>query len=77
MSIDEEESPEELAKDKQDKDRNIWRTNTTDSQDGIVKERNALEIAQGADRLAWVAMWISIVAVVISVTSAAITLSLQ
>ncbi len=77
MSIDEEGSPEELAKDKQDKDRNIWRTNTTDSQDDIVKKRNALETAQGADRLAWVAMWISIVAVVISVTSAAISLSLQ
>ncbi len=77
MSTDKEKSQQEFAKDELEEDRNIWRTSTTDSQVGIVKERNALEIAEGADRLAWVAMWISIVAVVISVTSAAITLSLQ
>ena len=77
MSIDKEISQQEFAKNEQEDDRNIWRTDTTVLGDETVIERNPFEIAQGADRLAWIAMWVSVVAVVISVVSAAISLSLR
>ncbi len=41
-----------------------------------VVEVNPLEIAKNAKGLAWFAMWVSIVAMVISIVSAAINLSL-
>ena len=77
MSTDKEKSQQEFAKDELEEDRNIWRTDTTDLEDDSVMERNALEIARDADRLAWIALWISVFAVVISVVSAAIGLSWQ
>jgi len=41
-----------------------------------VVEENPQEIAKNAKSLAWFAMWVSIVAMVISIVSAAINLSL-
>lgn len=76
MSIDQKASPDDLPNKKQAEDRNIWHTNSTDSQDDFSMERKAIDIAQGADRLAWVALWLSVLAVVISVAGGAIALTL-
>ncbi len=73
MSSDKEKSRQESAK---EEDRNIWRTDTTVSDDITVIERNALEIAEGAVRLAWAALWVSVIAVVISIAGTLVGLSL-
>ena len=51
---------------------------TPDLEGDTVKDlqRNSLDIAQEANRLAWVAIWVSVIAVVISVVSALAGLSL-
>lgn len=77
MSIDKEISQQVIAKNEQEDDTNIWRTDTTVLEDETVLRRDTLEIAQDANRLVWAAMWVSVFAVVISVVNAAIVLPLR
>ena len=76
MSTDKENSPRKIVKDEQQEDRNIWRTDITASGDIPTIKSNAYEIAQEAVRLAWAAIWVSVIAVVISVASTIVNLSL-
>ena len=73
MPIDEDNFVQEIAEDQHG---NIWRTDTTVLGVDTVIERNSFEIATDADRLAWVAIWVSGVVLVGSMVSAAISLSL-
>ena len=76
MSTDEEKSLQECAIDLQEEDRNIWRTDITASGEFLALKRDAFEIAQEAVRLARAALWIAVIAFVISVASTIVNLSL-
>ena len=74
MSVDENKTVPETTTGEGEEGSGIWHTATTVLDDDTVIEKNPLEIAKDASGLAWFAMWISIVAMVISIASAAINL---
>jgi hypothetical protein len=74
MSVDEDKTLPETTTGQRGEDSGIWNTATAVLDDDIVIEKNPLEIAKDANGLAWFAMWVSIVAMVISIVSAAIHL---
>jgi hypothetical protein len=75
MSFDEDNNLPEIPTLKRKEDSGIWNTATMVLDDDAVIEKNPLEIAKDASGLAWFAMWVSVVAIVISIASAAINLS--
>jgi hypothetical protein len=75
MSVDEDNDLPEIPTLKRKEDSGIWNTATMVLDDDAVIEKNPLEIAKDASGLAWFAMWVSVVAIVISIASAAINLS--
>lgn len=75
MSVDEDMNLAEKAMAQREGDSAIRRTSKAVLDDDTVIETNPIEIAKDASGLAWVAMWISVVAVVIAIGSAAISLS--
>ena len=75
MSVDEDNNLPEIATLERKEDSGIWNTATTVLNDDFVIEKNPLEIAKDASGLAWFAMWVSVVAIVISIASVAINLS--
>jgi hypothetical protein len=74
MSVDEDKTVPKTVTAEGEEDSGIWNTATTVLDDDAVIEKNPLEIAKDASGLAWFAMWVSIVAMVISIVSAAINL---
>ena len=74
MSDDEDKTVPETTTGEREEDSGIWNSATTILDDEIVIEKNPLEIAKDASGLAWFAMWVSIVAMVISIVSATINL---
>jgi hypothetical protein len=74
MSVDEDKTVPKTVTAEGKEDSGIWNTATTVLDDDAVIEKNPLEIAKDASGLAWFAMWVSIVAMVISIVSAAINL---
>jgi hypothetical protein len=74
MTVDEDKTVPETTTGGGEENSGIWNTATTVLDDDTVIEKNPLEIAKDASGLPWFAMWVSIVAVVISIVSAAINL---
>ena len=74
MFVDEDKALPKTTMGERGEDSGIWNTATTVLDDDIVIEKNPLEIAKDANGLAWFAMWVSIVAIVISIASVAIHL---
>ena len=75
MSNDKEELQRDTAKDEREEETNILSADTLVLEDNTLEQRNPFEAVREANRLAWVAIWISIVAVVISAVSAMVSLS--
>jgi len=75
MSSDKENAQRETVKDEWEEETNILSVDAPVLEGDTVIEENTFEAAQEANRLAWVAIWVSVVAVVISIVSA-ISLSL-
>ncbi len=67
MSNDKENAQPEIAKDEWEEETNILSTDTPVLEGDTVIEGNMFDAAQEANRLASVAIWVSVVAVVISV----------
>jgi len=66
----------ETDKDEWEEETNILNADTSDLEDNTVEQRNPFEAVREANHLAWVALFVSVVAVVTSVVSVAISLSL-
>ncbi len=76
MSSDKENAQQEIAKDEWKEETHILSAVIAVSEDDTVIEENTFEAAQEANRLARIAIWVSVIAVVISAVSAATSLSL-
>ena len=69
MSSDKENAQREIAKGEWKGETHILSAVITVSEDDTVIEENTFKAAQEANRLAWIAIWVSVVAVVISAIS--------
>jgi len=76
MSNDKEKLQRETDKDEWEEETNILNADTSDLEDNTVEQRNPFEAVREAKHLASVALFVSVAAVVISVVSVAISLSL-
>jgi len=75
MSVNEDKSQLETQAGERENDSGIWSTATTILDDDTIIELNPLEIAKDAKGMAWFAMWVSVVALAISIACIVINLS--